>query len=52
MMALDGDQGARSLIRRHEDQVCEVEMDDDAVLVDLDTPEALAAFRAAKGSGA
>jgi molybdenum cofactor cytidylyltransferase len=48
MMALDGDQGARSLVRRHEDKVCEVEMDDDAVLVDLDTPEALAAFRAAQ----
>ncbi len=52
MMALDGDQGARSLVRRHEDKVCEVEMDDDAVLVDLDTPEALAAFRAAQGKGA
>ncbi len=48
MMALDGDQGARSLIRRHEDKVCEVEMDDDGILVDLDTPEALAAFRAAQ----
>jgi molybdenum cofactor cytidylyltransferase len=48
MATLDGDQGARALIRRHEDRVCEVEMDDDGVLVDLDTPEALAAYRAAQ----
>ncbi len=48
MLALDGDQGARALIRKHEDAVCEVEMDDDGVLVDLDTPEALAAFHAAR----
>jgi molybdenum cofactor cytidylyltransferase len=46
MLALDGDQGARALIRRHESRVCDVEMDDDGVLVDLDTPEALAAYRA------
>jgi molybdenum cofactor cytidylyltransferase len=52
MLALDGDQGARALIRRHEDEVCEVEMDDDGVLVDLDTPEALAAFRAGQGKSA
>ncbi len=52
MLALDGDQGARALIRRHEDAVCEVEMDDDGVLLDLDTPEALAAFVAGKGKRA
>ncbi len=45
MRAVEGDQGGRSLIRSHADQVCEVEMDDDGVLVDIDTPEALAALR-------
>ncbi len=45
MRALEGDQGARSLFREHAEQVCEVEMDDDGVLVDVDTPEALAALR-------
>ncbi len=45
MRALDGDQGARGLIGRHADQVCEVEMPDDAVLLDVDTPGALAALR-------
>jgi molybdenum cofactor cytidylyltransferase len=45
MRALEGDQGARALFREHAEQVCEVEMDDDGVLVDVDTPEALAALR-------
>jgi molybdenum cofactor cytidylyltransferase len=45
MRTLDGDQGARGLIGRHADQVCEVEMPDDAVLLDVDTPGALAALR-------
>jgi molybdenum cofactor cytidylyltransferase len=47
---VSGDTGARHLIGEHADQVCEVPMDgetsSDGVLVDLDTPEALAAFRA------
>jgi molybdenum cofactor cytidylyltransferase len=43
MMALTGDQGARRLLRRHAERVSEVEMPDDAVLRDFDTPEALAA---------
>jgi len=42
MAALTGDGGARSLLARHADQVCEVEMGDEAVLNDIDTPEALA----------
>jgi molybdenum cofactor cytidylyltransferase len=45
MRALEGDKGARSLFGAHADQVCEVEMQDDGVLVDIDTPEALAALR-------
>ena len=47
MQALDGDTGARGLIGEHADQVCEVEMPDDGVLLDIDTPEALAALRTA-----
>lgn len=47
---VSGDTGARHMIGEHADQVCEVPMDgessSDGVLVDLDTPEALAAFRA------
>lgn len=48
ILALDGDQGARAVMRKHEDRLCEVPMPDDGVLVDLDTAEALAAFRAAR----
>ncbi|HEX2115231.1 MAG TPA: molybdopterin-binding/glycosyltransferase family 2 protein [Alphaproteobacteria bacterium] len=46
MRALEGDTGARGLIRQHAEQVCEVEMPDDGVLLDVDTPDALAALRA------
>jgi molybdenum cofactor cytidylyltransferase len=45
MLALSGDQGARSLLGAHADQVCEVEMADDGVLLDVDTPAALQALR-------
>jgi molybdenum cofactor cytidylyltransferase len=40
--ALDGDTGARAVMSRHPDLVCEVEADDDAPLADIDTPDALA----------
>jgi molybdenum cofactor cytidylyltransferase len=42
MMALSGDQGARKLIEEHADLVAEVEMDSDAIFIDIDTPDALA----------
>ena len=45
MAELAGDVGAKHLIGEHADLVAEVEMDDDAVLVDIDTPEALNAFQ-------
>jgi molybdenum cofactor cytidylyltransferase len=45
MLALSGDQGARRLIEEHADRVAEVEMDNDSVLIDIDTPEALAELR-------
>ncbi|MBV9016249.1 MAG: molybdopterin-binding/glycosyltransferase family 2 protein [Alphaproteobacteria bacterium] len=45
MAELAGDVGAKHLIGEHAELVCEVEMDTDGVLVDIDTPDALAAFR-------
>ena len=47
---VQGDVGARHLIGEHADLVCEVEMSDSAVLIDLDTPEALDAFVAGRVS--
>lgn len=44
MARLDGDMGARRLIDAHAEQVCEVVMEDDAVLLDVDTPDALRAL--------
>ena len=45
MAKLAGDVGAKHLIDEHADLVAEVEMDSDGVLVDIDTPEALAELR-------
>jgi molybdenum cofactor cytidylyltransferase len=42
---LEGDAGARKLLLAHKKSVVEVASDGDAVLVDLDTPEALAKAR-------
>jgi molybdenum cofactor cytidylyltransferase len=42
IMELDGDVGARSLLRRHEELVAEVDIGDDAVLRDFDTVDSLA----------
>lgn len=44
MHRLEGDVGARHLIGEHAGQVVEVAMEDGASLLDIDTPEALAAF--------
>ena len=41
MAAVRGDVGARHLIGEYEEFVCEVAMDDRAVLVDVDSPQAL-----------
>lgn len=46
MAALSGDSGAKHLIGEHADLVCEVEMAGEAAVTDIDTPEALAAWRA------
>lgn len=40
---LSGDEGGRVLIARHPDLVCEVAMDDDGILFDIDEPAALMA---------
>ncbi|MGH7116385.1 MAG: NTP transferase domain-containing protein [Stellaceae bacterium] len=46
MAQIAGDVGARHLIGEHAELVAEIEMDDDAILVDIDTPEALEALLA------
>ena len=45
MESVSGDVGARYLIGEAPDLVCEVEMDDRGVLLDIDTPEALAGIK-------
>jgi molybdenum cofactor cytidylyltransferase len=45
-----GDVGARHLIGRYEDLVVEIEIEDDSVLLDVDTPEALARITGASGT--
>jgi molybdenum cofactor cytidylyltransferase len=45
MAELAGDIGAKHLISEHAELVAEVEMEDDAILVDIDTPEALDALQ-------
>jgi molybdenum cofactor cytidylyltransferase len=45
MADLAGDVGAKHLIGEHAELVAEVEMEDDAIFVDIDTPEALDAVR-------
>jgi len=46
MARLAGDTGAKHLIGEHADLVCEVEMAGEAAITDIDTPEALAVWRA------
>jgi molybdenum cofactor cytidylyltransferase len=46
MRAATGDTGAKHLIGQYADQVAEVDLSTDAVLTDIDTPDALAALRA------
>jgi molybdenum cofactor cytidylyltransferase len=42
ILELSGDGGARALLRRHMEQVAEVDVGDDAVLRDFDTVDSLA----------
>lgn len=45
MRGIEGDVGARHLIGANGEDVCEIEMDDEAALIDVDTREALAALK-------
>ncbi|HEV2650648.1 MAG TPA: molybdopterin-binding/glycosyltransferase family 2 protein [Rhizomicrobium sp.] len=47
ILGIEGDVGARHLIAQYPELVCEVEAGDDGPLTDIDTPEALAEYRAA-----
>jgi molybdenum cofactor cytidylyltransferase len=49
LLNLGGDVGGRRILAENTQHVCEIEADDDAPLVDIDTPDALAAFRARTG---
>ena len=44
ILTLEGDSGAKALIARHPSSVWEVQADGDGVLIDLDTPTALADY--------
>jgi molybdenum cofactor cytidylyltransferase len=44
MLQIGGDVGARHLLGEHADEVVEIEMEDDAALLDIDTPDALSAL--------
>ena len=48
MAAVSGDVGARHLIGENAEWVCEVAVDGDGVLRDIDTAEALASYRSAR----
>ena len=45
LQAIRGDTGARHLIGENEAEVVEIEAEGDAIFTDVDTPEALAAWR-------
>ena len=44
-MILTGDKGAREILQTHAAQVLEIETGDNAPLMDIDTVEALTAYR-------
>jgi molybdenum cofactor cytidylyltransferase len=44
LMALSGDEGARSLLARHPEDVAEIEAGSTTIFADFDTPESLAAL--------
>lgn len=45
LMSINGDTGGRHLLRDHAHEVCTVDLEDHGVLTDIDTPDALEAFR-------
>ena len=46
IMTLEGDVGARHLIAQNAELVCDVEAEDDAPLIDIDTPQMLTEYKA------
>jgi molybdenum cofactor cytidylyltransferase len=46
MAAIEGDVGAKALLDAYAELVCEIDAGDDSVLADIDTQEALTAYRA------
>ncbi len=50
MAALGGDRGAKDLMEQFAEELVEIEMADDGVLLDADTPEALARLRSGPAS--
>jgi molybdenum cofactor cytidylyltransferase len=52
MAGIAGDVGARHLIGEHGELVAEIEMGDEGVLIDVDSPDALVALRASLGTQA
>ena len=49
MSRVAGDTGAKGVIRQHADEVAEVAFEDDGVVLDVDTPQALKNLQAADG---
>lgn len=50
LLACDGDRGARSLLEKLEEDVVQISVDNQSVILDADTPEALATIRSIAGS--
>lgn len=50
LMACEGDRGARGLLEKLKENVVEIVVDNQSVVMDADTPEALAAIRLIAGS--
>lgn len=48
---LSGDQGGRAIVEDHPERVVRVAIDDDAILADIDTPDALAQVRRGRVDG-
>ena len=51
LRGLDGDQGARAILREHPEFTVDVILEDDGAITDLDTPEDWAAWRARRSAG-
>ena len=49
MQAIEGDRGARGLLERHTERIRRVSIDDDAIFIDIDSPEELRETRSRGG---